>query len=486
MAKRWIGVALIAWCLAATTAAQAQMALPDPGGMGGGGMPGGGMPGGGMPGGGMQGGGNCQPQLVPGPLTSGMAPPGPPPSDCLSLPANTPNAFTEECCPPCPCVWTSAEYIYWALKSPRLDSTLVTSDPNPPPGNNPPVGQLGGATTQEVLRSDSIKYSPSSGARLSFGFWFDSHNCVGFEATGFILGERSHSFRANSDRTGRQLITLPIFDIQGVRATTVNNGPGEFVYAVAIPDGRIGGVTVSSSTSLWGAEANLTNLFYQSCGFGASVIGGFRYVDLNENLQIGQQSVAIGGSTINFGVPFPDPNSISVLDRFRGRNQFYGGQAGVRAAASWRQLFFAVQGKIAIGDMHEVTEVSGVSTLNMANVSANNATAVIPPASIAVGRYALQSNIGRHVSDRFAIVPEAEGRFGINLSENVICFVGYNFLYMNHVARPGDQIDRGISLTQVPTAQEYNASIPGDRPRVPFTQSYFWAQGVDFGLEVSY
>src|SRR5438105_3142319 len=69
MANRWIGVALIAWCLAGTTTARAQMG-PD--------------------------GGGCPPQMVPGPLTPEQAPPGPPPSDCLSLPANIPNAFTEE------------------------------------------------------------------------------------------------------------------------------------------------------------------------------------------------------------------------------------------------------------------------------------------------------------------------------------------------------------------------------------------------------
>ena len=53
-------------------------------------------------------------------------------------------------------------------------------------------------------------------------------------------------------------------------------------------------------------------------------------------------------------------------------------------------------------------------------------------------------------------------------------YVGYSFLYMNKVARPGDQIDRRIDLTQIPTAFEYNPAIGGVFPKVPFTQSYFW------------
>jgi hypothetical protein len=401
----------------------------------------------------------------------------------MSLPANIPNAFTEDCTTANPCLWFSGEYLLWSLKSPRLSSTLVTSDPNPPPGNNPPAGLLGAPTTQEVLRSNSLKYSPADGGRISAGIWFDSHNIVSLEGTAFVLDRRNTSFKSASDSTGRPLIFVPIFDNQGAGTGT---GPGEFGFAATIPDFRIGGVSVTSSTRLWGAEANLVNCVYQCCGFGASLLGGFRYFDLDETVEMATQSQAINGSTINFGVPFPDPNSISVIDHFRGRNQFYGGQVGVRAAACWRQLFFAMQGKLAIGDVHEVVEVSGISTLNMPTATAGGASQALPPTTVPVGRFAAPSNIGRHLSDRFAVVPEAEGRFGIQVCPNILVYVGYDFVYINKVARPGDQIDRGIDLTQIPTAFEYNPAVPGARPRVPFTQSYFWAQGVDFGMEISY
>jgi hypothetical protein len=456
MAKRWIGVALIAWCLAETTAARAQMG-PD--------------------------GGGCPPDMVPGPISPQQAPPGPPQSDCLSLPANIPNAFSEECVEPCPCVFMSGEFLYWTLKSPRLSTTLITSDPNPPPGNVPPAGLLGAPTTQEVVRENSLKYSPAAGARLSAGVWFDSHNIMSLEGTAFVMERRSTTQAFASDPTGRPLIFLPFFDNQGVGTGT---GPGEFGFAAAIPDFRVGGAAVSSSTNLWGAESNLVNCFWQDCGIGASWLFGFRYVDLDEKVQITERSQAINGSTINFGVPFPDPNSISVIDRFRGRNQFYGGQLGLRAAATWRSLFFAAQGKLALGATHEVVDISGISTLNMPNATVNGVSAPIPPTTIAVGRFAAPSNIGTFISDRFAIVPEFEGRVGVCVSQGVIVFAGYNFLYINHVARPGDQIDRSLDLTQIPTAFEYNPNVPGTRPRVPMTQSYFWAQGLDFGIEIAY
>ncbi len=455
MANRWIGVALIAGCLVGTTAAQEPMGPECAGG----------------------------PQLVPGPLTPEQAPPGPPPGDCLSLPANIPNAFTEDCTVPCPTVWFNAEYLFWSFKSPRLSSTLVTSDPNPPVGNNPPAGELGAATTQEFVRSDSLKYSPADGVRIGGGIYFDSHNIVSMEVVGFVFDRRSSSIQTASDQTGRPLIFVPFFDNQGAGTGT---GPGEFGFAAAIPDFRIGGVTVSSSTTLWGIESNLVNCVYQSPCFGVSLISGFRYVDLQETVQITQQSTAINGSTINFGVPQAAPATISVVDSFRGRNQFYGGQIGVRAATTWRQLFFALQGKLALGSTHEVVEVEGISTLNQASATANGVSQVLPPTTVAVGRFAAPTNIGRHLSDRFAILPETEGRIGVTLGPNLMLYVGYDFMYLNHVARPGDQIDRAIDLTQIPTAFEYNPAVAGTRPRVPFTQSYFWAQGFDFGVEISY
>lgn len=450
MSNRWIGVALVAWCLAQTSA-RAQF------------------------------GEGCPPQLVPGPMSPEQAPPGPG-GDCMSLPANIPNAFSEECVDPCPRVWLSADYIYWALKSPRLSTTLVTTNQNPPVGNNLPTGLLGQPGTIEVLRVNSLKYSPVSGGRLFAGFWFDTHQCVGLEAGAFVTQTRSTSYKAASDGAGNPLIFVPFYDNQGAGTGT---GPGEFGFADSIPGFRTGAVAVTSSTSLWGAEVNLTNRVAQCCGVGATLIAGFRYVDLQEDVAIGQNSTAIDDSAVAFGVPF-GANTTLVTDRFRGRNQFYGGQVGVRAAASWRQLFFGFQGKIAIGDMHEVVTVTGESTLANPTATSGAAAAPIPPTTIAVGRFAAPSNIGRHFSDRFAIVPECEGRVGIHICDGVDAYVGYTFLYMSKVARAGDQIDRRIDLTQIPTAFEYNPGVPGQLPRVPFTQSYFWAQGIDVGMEFSY
>jgi len=63
---------------------------------------------------------------------------------------------------------------------------------------------------------------------------------------------------------------------------------------------------------------------------------------------------------------------------------------------------------------------------------------------------------------------------GANITDNVSAFVGYNFLWVSDVARPGDQIDRVFD------------PVGATRPVVPFNQTTFWAQGINFGVQLRY
>lgn len=454
MANRWIGVALVAGCLTFTGTARAQYG-PEGGG-------------GGYPG--------CQPPMpmIPGPMSPEQAPPGP--GEDLSLPANIPNAFTSDCCECGPMLWISGEYILWWIKSPRLSNPLITTNANPPPGNNPPTGLLGQTGTIVLAGIDKLNYNPSSGGRVNFGFYLDGRQAHSIEGSAFVLQKNNVSFGAGSN--GTALIGVPFFDSQNGR---------EFLFADAIPNFRAGSATATIQNQLWGAEGNYVCRLGQCCGcIGASFIGGFRYIDLNERFDLEQRSTAQGTATVAFGAPFGPPESIAVRDTFRTRNQFYGGQVGFRAAAAWRQIFFAAQAKVALGNNREVIDISGQSSLSNPTVTAGGVTVPIPPISIPGGRFATFSNSGRFTRDEFNVVPEFEGRIGFQIHPAALFYVGYNFMYMNRVARAGDQLDRNIDLTQVPTAFEYNPALPGNNPRPLLTQTYFWAQGMDVGLEITY
>ena len=88
------------------------------------------------------------------------------------------------------------------------------------------------------------------------------------------------------------------------------------------------------------------------------------------------------------------------------------------------------------------------------------------------------TNIGQYYNDDFAIVPQ----IGVNLGFEVTCglwvTVGYNFMYWSRVARPGDQIDTDINLSQDGGGELLGLPRPGF---TGFTTDY-WAQGLNFGL----
>src|SRR5439155_7836798 len=123
------------------------------------------------------------------------------------------------------------------------------------------------------------------------------------------------------------------------------------------------------------------------------------------------------------------------------RSQFYGGQVGARLETSFGKTFVETTARVALGSMHEVLNVGGSSTVT-------NGAFGAPTGAFAGGVFGEPSNSGRFVRNSFAVVPEVQVKAGYQLLQNVRGFVGYNFLYVSDVVRPGSQIDRNINPTQ--------------------------------------
>jgi Putative beta barrel porin-7 (BBP7) len=102
------------------------------------------------------------------------------------------------------------------------------------------------------------------------------------------------------------------------------------------------------------------------------------------------------------------------------------------------------------------------------------------------GLLALSSNIGRYNHDSFAVVPEAGFSVGYPVTRSVRVYAGYRFLYLSEAVRPGDQIDRVVNPTLLPTTQPTTGLIGPARPNFVFKETDFWAQGIHCGLEFRY
>jgi hypothetical protein len=64
--------------------------------------------------------------------------------------------------------------------------------------------------------------------------------------------------------------------------------------------------------------------------------------------------------------------------------------------------------------------------------------------------------------------------------------VGYTFLYLSRVARPGDQIDPALNPNRVPIDNGFGTPGGPDRPTLDFKSTGFWAQGVNIGVELGF
>jgi hypothetical protein len=99
---------------------------------------------------------------------------------------------------------------------------------------------------------------------------------------------------------------------------------------------------------------------------------------------------------------------------------------------------------------------------------------------------ALRSNIGRHQPDELAFIPEVGLNVGLQLTRHLKLYAGYSFLWVNMVARAGEQIDPVVNVTQFPILSGAGSLVGPARPAFNFDGADFWAQGLNFGLELRY
>src|SRR5262249_19285854 len=135
--------------------------------------------------------------------------------------------------------------------------------------------------------------------------------------------------------------------------------------------------------------------------------------------------------------------------------------------------------KVALGTTNSTVNISGGQNLLLNGV----------PTGANAGLLALGTNSGIHHTNSFSVVPEATINLGYQLTPRMKVFVGYTFLYLSNVLRPGEQIDTGIDVTRIPNFNpiDRNGNLittpVANRPAAPMARTDFWAQGINFGLQ---
>jgi hypothetical protein len=228
-----------------------------------------------------------------------------------------------------------------------------------------------------------------------------------------------------------------------------------------------GRVAVSSSSRMWGIEGNGLRNLVVGCNYRVDLLGGFRYVQLDEGLTIGEDLLVPADSPQAAGTRF------LVQDDFGTRNNFYGGQLGTREEFRRGRWSLDVLTKVALGVSDESVTIKGNTQITAPGG---------PPQNFVGGLLALPTNIGNYHRDSFAVIPEVGVSVGYQVTSHLRAKLGYSFLYWSSVARPGNEVNRLVNPTQLPP----NTLVGVAQPTFLFKSTDFWAQGINAGLEYDY
>lgn len=353
-----------------------------------------------------------------------------------------------------PRFWIKAEALYWWTKASPVPAPLVTlADPA-----DAIPGALGQPGTSVLLGGGDVRLPGRPGGRFTLGFTLDPERVWAVESNYLFLGNMSVTHGVSSDGgPGSAALAFPFFN---------PNLPGEDATYIALPGTFAGFADLTLQTFFQGAEANVLYNVANSNGIRWDLLGGFRWLNVQERLTFTTDSPDLG----TFDV-------FHTFDDFRTSNNFYGGQFGLRASYENPRLFLNATGKLALGGTVEMVQTNG-STF----ISDSSGSFLFP------GAYLTQpTNIGTQSRTAFAVVPEVDLNCGIRVSPWASIVFGYSFLYINSVARPGDQIDRVINPTQAPAISGNLPNLVGPaRPAPVVHDTGFWVQGLNFSVEFRY
>lgn len=390
-----------------------------------------------------------------------------------------------------PRLWFSAEYLMWWTRKSPVPVPLVTTTSDNPQNNT--SGNANSPTSTILLGDQGLRTHVRSGGRFSAG-WLNGDGSLGVESSYLFLARSSVAKSVGSPGLpGSPTLFIPFFDISGTGTPT--GMPGETVGSAPLfplIGGGLGGTeTLRLTTSLQGADLDFSARLAGGPAFSLDLLGGFRWLQLHEDLNF---STRIRGVT---GTPF-EGSIYNSADDFNVRNNFYGGQVGLRTRFETGALSVSATGKVGLGDMHQTAVVNGVTVTNDISAFASGTFVGATTQTIAGGAFAQPSNIGHHSQDRFAVVPEVNVTVGYQVTDWARASVGYSFLYLSDVARPGDLINRNINFTRtgvmaaaqaagIATGLGFPAAPVGPPgPTFTFHDSSYWAQGLNFGLEFRY
>lgn len=349
-----------------------------------------------------------------------------------------------------PRVWGSVEYLHWWTQNSSLALPLVTQ--NNSPSSFAIINQPG---TQIIFGANSsnndFEIHNLNGGRIVLGGWLDNSDRYGLEGTAFTFAQQKSTFTASSVPINSSAINVPFF--------SPNTG-GENVLVAGLPN------TVTDYDFFRPASYELNGLFnLNNCGLVPFILSaGFRYNAIYEK-------IALNDAVINIAT-LPSRSVLNVEDSFSAQNKFYGAQVGVRTKVIYGDFLFAANAEIAFGTNRQTLTIAGQTNVNNQFIIQST------------GLFAEPSNIGTFHRNQFAIAPTLQIKIGYNESPCVHPFIGYDFIYLTNILKPGEIIDRNVNTTQNILLGGTGVLNDAVAPVAKWHNSNIWLQGISLGVEI--
>jgi hypothetical protein len=363
-------------------------------------------------------------------------------------------------------LYGTAEYLLWWLKD------------SPAPVPIASTGRLDTPGTRILLGGRDIDTGEHHGGRFTLGTWLTRDRAWGLEAQYFFIPQSIVSRTVESSGApGSQTLRAPFLCVDGC-----DPSPTEAGLFIASPGDFAGSVRESLTSSLRGGELSVARRGTAGPAWRLDLLGGFRYFGLKEKYKIFVDSPL---------VPLVEGDVYQYGDVFDARNDFFGGQLGLRSEYRRGPWFANGTAKVGLGVMRQSVDVSGSFVTSEFNpiLAPDQQTPIGFGATeqFSGGIYALPTNMGSHKRDVFAVVPELTLNVGYDLTSWASVFLGYTFLYVNDVVRPANQLDRRINPTGSVLLNGPGTTLQGvAAPAFRFRSSDFWAQGLTVGVAFRY
>ncbi|MCA9265564.1 MAG: BBP7 family outer membrane beta-barrel protein, partial [Planctomycetales bacterium] len=187
---------------------------------------------------------------------------------------------------------------------------------------------------------------------------------------------------------------------------------------------------------------------------------GYRYFGLDETLTINESLMT---QTAPFG-------SIRIDDSYAVNNNFHGGELGFVWEGAWRRWTLEMLSKVALGGVQQEAILDGSTVIS----EVGGGTQTFPGGLLVLDPITYDRT-------QFGVLPELGATLGCYLTPRLRATVGYTFMFLSPVIRPGNVINTTVNGDAV------NAPLTGGGTEVPefvLNETHLWLQGLNVGLDL--